>query len=91
MIPLVVLWSLLGLLVLGLAGYRKLLMLRKEDELIHLGAGEEKRIPEQVALAQKLDTIDRWGKTLTVLTLAFGLLIAAVYLYGVWRQSFQLR
>jgi len=91
LVPYVVLWSILGLTVLGLAGYRKVLMLRKEDELIHLGAGEEKRIPEQVALTQKLDAIDRWGKTLTVLTVASGLLIAAIYLYGAWQHSFQLK
>ena len=85
--PFFVLWSLLAAVVLVLAGYRKILMLRKEDELVHLGAGEEKHIPEQVALAQKLDTIDRWGEILTVLVAASGLVLAAIYLFGVWRQN----
>jgi len=79
--PFAILWGLFALALLALAGYRKLLMLH-QDELIHLGAGEEKMIPRQVALASKIDIIDRWGKTLTVLTMVYGLLIAAVYLYG---------
>jgi hypothetical protein len=39
-------------------------------------------IPYQVALAHKMDAVDKWGKTLTVLTVAIGLLIAAAYLYA---------
>ena len=85
--PFVILWSLLGLTVLGLAGYRKITMLREEDELIHLGPGEEGQIPRQMALANKLDSLDSWGKTLTTLTVCSGLLLGAIYLYGVWQDS----
>lgn len=79
--PFVILWALLGIATLTLAVYRKLVMLHQEDELVHLGAGEEKMIPQQVALAQKMDVVDKWGKTLTVLTVVYGLAMAAVYLY----------
>jgi hypothetical protein len=85
--PYVILWALLGIAVLTLAVYRKLVMLHQEDELVHLGAGEEKMIPHQVALAHKMDVVDRWGKTLTVLTVAYGLLIAAAYLYGEFQRN----
>jgi hypothetical protein len=78
--PAVVVWVILAIATLGLALYRKLIS-AKEEDLIHLGPGEERHIPEQVALAGKLKTVDTWGKTLTVITVAVGLAMAAVYLY----------
>jgi len=78
--PAVVIWAVLAIVTLGLALYRKLISACEED-LIHLGPGEERHIPEQVALASKLKAIDRWGKTLTVITIAIGLAMAALYLY----------
>ena len=80
LIPYVVAWSVLALTVLGLALYRKLASLH-EDDLIHLGPGQGKLIPQQVALSRKLDAVDRWGKTLTIVAFIAGLLLAAGYLY----------
>jgi len=79
----VVIWATLAIVTLGLALYRKLVSASEED-LIHLGPGEERQIPEQVALAAKLNAIDRWGKILTVITIVFGLALAALYLYQAW-------
>jgi hypothetical protein len=87
LIPYIVLWSVLAVAVLGLALYRKLLTIHGDDELIHLAPGEEKLIPQQVALGNKLDFVDRWGKTLTISTAAFGLVIAAVFLFQAWQAS----
>jgi len=84
--PAVVIWVILAIATLGLALYRKLISASEED-LIHLGPGEERHIPEQVALAAKLKTVDRWGMTLTVVTVLIGLAMAAVYLY----QAFLIR
>jgi hypothetical protein len=78
--PAVVIWVFLAIGTLGLALYRKLISAGEED-LIHLGPGEERYIPEQVALEGKLKVIDRWGKMLTVITVTAGLVMAAVYLY----------
>jgi uncharacterized membrane protein len=78
--PAVVIWVILAIATLGLALYRKLISSSEED-LIHLGPGEERHIPEQIALEAKLKAIDRWGKTLTVITVVVGLVMAAVYLY----------
>ena len=78
--PAVVIWAILAVATLGLALYRKLISASEED-LIHLGPGEERHIPEQVSLAARLKAIDQWGKTLTVITVMVGLAIAAVYLY----------
>ena len=36
-------------------------------------------LTQQTTVAQKLDVIDKWGKILTVITVLFGLLIAAAY------------
>ncbi len=84
--PFVVLWSLLALFVLGLALYRKLVSTH-EDTLIHIGEGEDKLIPNQIEVTHKLDVVDYWGKLLTVITVAAGLLLACVYLYQAWEAS----
>jgi hypothetical protein len=86
--PFVILWSILALAVLGLALYRKLVA-NHEHDLIHIGLGEEMLIPQQVQIAAKLEIVDRWGKTLTVIVAAVGLLIAAAYLYLAWEVSVQ--
>jgi hypothetical protein len=78
--PAVVIWVILAVVTLGLALYRKLISASEED-LIHLGPGEERHIPEQIALEGRLKAIDRWGKILTVITVVVGLVMAAIYLY----------
>lgn len=88
--PYIILWSILALVVLGLALYRKLITMHSDDELVHLAAGEQKLIPQQVALSAKLDKIDRWGKILTIATVVSGLVIASFYLWGAWQSSQQL-
>ena len=44
-------------------------------------------LTQQTTVAQKLDVIDKWGKILTVITVLFGLLIAAAYVYGAVRRK----
>jgi hypothetical protein len=85
--PYIILWSLLGLVVLALALYRKVIMQHEEDELIHLSAGEERLIPHQVALTAKLNKIDHWGEILTIVAVVSGLAMAATYLWGAWERS----
>ena len=89
MVSLTVLWSLLVIATIGLALYRKLVVPR-EDDLIHVAESEEKLIPQQVKIAKKLDAIDRWSKILTISTLVFGLVIAAIFLYQGWVQNSKL-
>jgi hypothetical protein len=91
LIPYFVLWSILAVGVLALALYRKLITIHGDDEFVHLGAGEETLIPHQVALGRRLEFIDRWGKFLTICTAAFGLLIAAVFLFQAWQASFLIK
>lgn len=82
MTPFVIFWAVLGLATLGLALYRKFVSMR-EDDYLHLSAGEERLIPQQVATFRKLGTIDRWGVSMTIVTVAMGLALAALYLYRV--------
>ena len=84
--PFVVLWSLLALVVLALALYRKYVSMH-EDTLIHIGEGESKLIPQQIEVTHKLDVVDYWGQLLTVVTVLAGLLLASLYLYQAWGAS----
>ena len=84
--PYVVTLMFLALVVLGLALYRKLITMG-EDGFIHISETGSKMIPHQIALAHKLDVVERWGKSLTVVTLVAGLLLASIYLSQVWQAS----
>jgi hypothetical protein len=91
LIPYFVLWGILAIAVLGLALYRKLITFHGDGALIHLAAGEENQIPQQVALSNRLLFVDRWGKILTIATALFGLLIVTVFLFEAWQASFQIK
>ena len=76
----VILWALLGTATLALALYRKFVTMR-EDDYLHLAAGEQRLIPQQVSTFHKIGVIDVWGITLTIVTAILGLGLAALYLY----------
>jgi hypothetical protein len=78
----VIFWAILGVTTLALALYRKFVSMR-EDDYVHLSAGEERLIPQQVATFKKIGAIDRWGITMTIVTVVFGLALAALYLYRI--------
>jgi hypothetical protein len=40
-----------------------------------------------VGIAHRLDVIDKWGKLLTVIAAAYGLVLAIVYTYQTWVQA----
>lgn len=86
-IPYVAVWAICGVAVLALALYRRVLTFHGDDEFVHLTDGEQRLIPQQVALANKLEFVDRWGKSLTIFTVALGLVIVAVFLYQAWQAS----
>ena len=86
LIPLVVIWAILAAVVIALALFRNLTAMH-EDDMLHLGAGEEKMIPKQIRLFRKLEAVDRWGKALTVITVAGGIVLAAVILMRAWNAQ----
>jgi len=80
LLPYAVFWGVLALVVVFLIIYRKAVTSR-EDDSIHL----EGSIPsEQVALGHRVAIIDRWGKTLTVIVVVYGIALAAIYMYQIW-------
>lgn len=80
MTTVLVCWLALGVSTIALALYRKLLT-KSEDTNIHLASGGGAMIADQTALAEKLTAIDKWGKILTVITFAVGVVIGGVYVY----------
>jgi len=76
----VIFWVILGVATLALALYRKFVSMR-EDDYLHLSAGEERLIPQQVATFRRIGVIDKWGITMTIVTVILGLALAAMYLY----------
>jgi hypothetical protein len=81
-VPFVGVWVLLAISVCVLIVWRKVVA-NHEDDSLHM-TNVEAVVPQQQAVARKLDMIDRWGKMLTVATVILGLAIAAVYLYRMW-------
>ena len=90
LIPYIAIWAVFGLAVLALALYRKVLTFHGDDEFVHLADGEQRLIPQQVALGHRLDVVDHWGKLLTIFTVVFGLVIVAIFLYEAWQASLRL-
>jgi len=86
--PFFVLWILLAVSIIALIIWRKMVASNEDDTLHVLQGGA---VPQQAAVAQKLDMIDRWGKILTVIAVVFGLLVGAAYVYQVWVQSAQIQ
>jgi hypothetical protein len=85
----VAVWALLAVVVIGLAIYRKMVT-RGELDLVHIRDAEAALIPQQESLTSRLNFIDHWGKLLTVMTVAYGLVIAAVYLVRLWQENNQI-
>lgn len=78
------LWALLAVSVIVLVVWRKTVA-REEDDQVHMLHTEA--VPHQVLVAHKLEVIDKWGKVVTALTIAYGVIIAALFIYQTWVQS----
>jgi hypothetical protein len=81
--PLVVVLAVMALAVIALIVARKLVS-SSEDDTLHVMEGDAAMIPQQQAIAQKLEMIDRWGKSLTVVTVVFGLIVGGLWVYQGW-------
>lgn len=88
MLALWIAWGILTVLVISLAVFRRVAA-RKEDEYVHLAESEVPAIQQQVAVAHKLDRIDTVGKTLTVVDIAFGVVLVGLMFYNAWHQSME--
>jgi hypothetical protein len=86
MLALWIIWLVLTLFVIGMAIARKVAA-RNEDDLVHLAAGAEQAISQQVVVAKKLEWFDHWGKTLTIADGLFALVLVSIMLYTAWQNS----
>lgn len=76
-------WGLLALVVLVLAIYRMSIG-SKEDDRLHLSAAESNVPTMQAAYAHKLETIDKFGKALTVVAVVYGAVLLAWAIRDAW-------
>ncbi len=76
--PYIAVWGVLALSVLVLFIRRKMVA-SKEDDQLHVMSGTN---PNQLAVATKLDSIDKWGKIMTVIAVLFGLAIGFLFIYS---------
>ena len=86
LVPFIVIWILLATTVLVQFVRRKMVASHEDDNLHVLNTAP---IAEQAAVANKLDQIDKWGKILTVITVVYGLLVGAAWVYQFFVQSAQ--
>jgi hypothetical protein len=75
--PLLYLWLALDAVIVGLFGWRQRVA-RGENGSVRLVSGG---VSEQVATASKLEQIGKWLKLLTMIALAFGVLLGAMAVY----------
>ncbi len=84
LLPMFISWAALASSVLALAFYRRVVA-NKEDDYVHVSTAVSTDVSaQQIAVANKLQTIDRWGKILTVVAAVFGLALLGVFLYNGW-------
>ena len=81
--PFLGLW-LLVIAALIVVAFRRKSVAVQEDPALHLGAAHAGTAAEQIALAKKLEQIDKWMKILTIIAAVFGVLLGAAALYKAW-------
>lgn len=79
-------WMAMALLVLALAIYRRFVA-REEDDMLHVRDSEAKLNEKQQRVDRQLTLIDRWGQTLTVLAVVYGLVLGGAFLYQEYVKS----
>jgi hypothetical protein len=86
LIPLFAVWALLALSVIGMLVWRKTVA-RNEDDSLHVLDAVSAQRTTQAEVAHKLESIDKWGKILTVIAVVYGLVLGGLYVYQVWVQN----
>lgn len=85
LLPYAIAWGVLVLVVIGLIIMRKNVA-KKEDDFVHL-SGDTSVIATQAEVATKLETIDKWGKILTIVAVVTGAILGVVYGMQLWEAS----
>jgi len=77
--PFVVLGVLLVMTVIAMIIWRKVVASAEDDALHVLDA--RAHITDQLTVAQRLEWIDKWGKTLTVITVVYVIIVGSLVVY----------
>jgi Na+/H+ antiporter NhaC len=86
-VPLIVLWIVLAVVVLVLFIWRKAVAAHEDDNIHVLDGDSGEKTVEQVAIAKKLDLIDKWGKIATVVVLVYAVILGGLYAWQSWVQN----
>jgi len=86
--PWMILWavSTTGVLVLFIW---RVMVARHERAGIFIVHGEEPDLEEQVRVTQSLDRIDRWGKSLTMVSVILLVVVGSLWALDVWRAAYE--
>jgi len=84
-LPFLIGWVILDLVVVVLY-FKHRALARQEDAGLNVLASAN-AAQHHMALEQKLEGVDKWGKLLTILSLVYGLVLAGLYLAQTWEQS----
>jgi hypothetical protein len=83
--PFLVLGALLVLSVVAMIVWRQAVA-RREDDTLHVTHGGT-AVSQQFDVAHRLEVIDKWGKTLTVVTVVYSLIVGALFVYQQWLRA----
>ncbi len=86
LLPYAIVWGILAVVVIALAVMRKIIASREIDTL-HVSDASVASLNEQATLSHKLDSIDKWGKLLTIVAFVTGLILGSVWIYVIWQES----
>lgn len=84
--PFFIVWICLLVVLTTLIVWRKSVA-GKEDDTLHVLDGDAALPAQQVAVASKLEQLDKWGKIVTVIVVVYGLLIGLAYAYELFVQQ----
>ena len=82
LMPFAVVGVILLLTVAALFVWRRMVA-SHEDDTIHV-LEDATAIPNQVAVGQKLEVIDKWGKMATLVAVVYIVALAALYVWQEW-------
>ncbi len=81
-----VIWAVLATVVAFLALYRRRLFM-KTDEVLHVLDAEAPLVSTQATIGKKLEKVDIWGKTLTIIVVLYALGIGGFYLWRMFTDT----
>ncbi len=84
--PLFAIWVIIAAAVAVLVVRRKMVT-RDEEDSVHVLESGAAVSSHQVAVAQKLEVIDKWGKILTAIAVITGLLLLALWAYQMYLSN----